>query len=48
MVKNITDNPDLDKIDIHYKTSKVMMTTFNGRVCTEYKSLHKCNQILFI
>ena len=38
-----TDNPDLDKIDIHYKTSKVMMTTFNGRICTEYKSLHKCN-----
>ena len=19
------------------------MTTFNGRICTEYKSLHKCN-----
>ena len=28
---------------INYKVSEINMTTFNGRICTEYKSIPLCN-----
>jgi len=37
------DNKTLRPIKVHYKLSDVCMTTYNGRICTEYKSLPLCN-----
>ena len=41
--KYFKDNQYMDNVKVHYKASEVHMTTFNGRICTEYKSLHICN-----
>ena len=37
------NNNNLTASKVNYKVSDVHMTTYNGRICTEYKSLPLCN-----